>query len=102
MSDSDRIQYKFMIPAPLKAKLEDAAHGNRRSLSAEIIARLESSFTLFDRMERTMDKEDDLRQKILEMQADLTAFMIMGGQDPAEVRKHWEEAAARIRANKKP
>lgn len=40
MSDPERIQYKLMIPAGLKEQLEEAAHGNRRSLSAEIIERL--------------------------------------------------------------
>lgn len=44
MSDDPRIQYKFMIPESLKTALEDAAHDNRRSLSAEIIARLQASF----------------------------------------------------------
>ena len=43
MADDPRLQFKFMIPASLKAKLEDAAHDNRRSLSAEIVARLEES-----------------------------------------------------------
>ncbi|MCW0983066.1 hypothetical protein OK142_19765 [Agrobacterium sp. BT-220-3] len=40
MSDPERIQYKLMVPADLKEQLEEAAHGNRRSLSAEIIERL--------------------------------------------------------------
>lgn len=44
MSEDDRVQYKFMIPASLKARLEEQAHDNRRSLSAEIISRLEQSF----------------------------------------------------------
>jgi hypothetical protein len=39
----ERVQYKFMIPATLKAALENAAEVNRRSLSAEIIDRLENS-----------------------------------------------------------
>lgn len=41
MSGDERVQYKFMIPSGLKARLEEAAHNSRRSLSAEIIARLE-------------------------------------------------------------
>lgn len=44
MSEGIRAQYKFMIPLALKAKLEEAAHANRRSMSAEVIARLEASF----------------------------------------------------------
>lgn len=42
MSD-DRVQYKFMIPVALKEQLEALAKENRRSLSAEIIERLERS-----------------------------------------------------------
>ena len=45
MADEERIQFKFMIPKLLKTALEDAAHENRRSLSAEIVARLEESIT---------------------------------------------------------
>lgn len=40
MSEIERVQYKFMIPVHMKAALEEAAHDNRRSLSAEIISRL--------------------------------------------------------------
>lgn len=48
MSDDPRIQYKFMIPASMKQRLEDAAHENRRSLSAEIISRLETTLEMDD------------------------------------------------------
>lgn len=40
----DRVQFKLLLPAGLKERLEDAAHAERRSVSAEIIARLEASF----------------------------------------------------------
>ena len=40
MSDIERVQYKFMMPVHMKEALEEAAHDNRRSLSAEIISRL--------------------------------------------------------------
>ncbi|MDR2309785.1 MAG: Arc family DNA-binding protein [Brucellaceae bacterium] len=45
MSEEVRVQFKFMIPSSLKLKLEEAAHDKRRSLSAEIIARLENSLS---------------------------------------------------------
>ena len=54
--EKDRIQYKFMIPQELKSLLEDAAHDNRRSLSAEIVARLETSFTLAADAEKAYSK----------------------------------------------
>jgi hypothetical protein len=43
MAKDERVQYKFMIPADLKQRLERAAVDARRSLSAEIILRLEDS-----------------------------------------------------------
>jgi hypothetical protein len=44
MGENERVQFKLMLPADLKVALEDAAHENRRSLSAEIIARLAETF----------------------------------------------------------
>lgn len=43
MSEEERVQFKLMLPADLKAHLEENARINRRSLSAEIIERLEAS-----------------------------------------------------------
>lgn len=40
MSEIERVQFKLMLPVHMKAALEEAAHDNRRSLSAEIIHRL--------------------------------------------------------------
>lgn len=40
----DDHQLKFRVPEGLKGRLEAASAGNRRSLNAEIIARLESTF----------------------------------------------------------
>jgi len=37
-------QFNLRIPAALKAQVEDAAKHNKRSATAEIIARLEASF----------------------------------------------------------
>lgn len=41
MNDQERVHFKIAIPAELKRRLEHQAVDNRRSLSAEIIARLE-------------------------------------------------------------
>lgn len=43
MSRSDP-QVNFRIPAELKAQLEAAAEKNKRSITAELVARLEESF----------------------------------------------------------
>ncbi|MDU4059453.1 MAG: Arc family DNA-binding protein [Pseudomonas oryzihabitans] len=37
-------QFKLRLPAELKAKVEKSATENRRSLNAELVARLEESF----------------------------------------------------------
>lgn len=44
MTDLDRIQYKFMMPRQLRERIEIAAHENRRSVSAEIIATLSEAY----------------------------------------------------------
>lgn len=43
MSRTD-VQVNFRMPAELKAELERAAKENRRSVTAELVARLEASF----------------------------------------------------------
>lgn len=43
MSQSDRVHFKIALPTGLKQRLEHEAVEGRRSLSAEIIARLEAS-----------------------------------------------------------
>lgn len=43
MSRSD-LQVNFRIPAELKKALEDAAERNKRSITAELVTRLEESF----------------------------------------------------------
>lgn len=41
---SEIVQVNFRMPAQLKARLEEAATANHRTLTAEIIDRLEASF----------------------------------------------------------
>lgn len=43
MSEKERVHFKIAIPVDLKQRLEHHAVEGRRSLSAEIIARLEAS-----------------------------------------------------------
>lgn len=44
MSRADQ-QFKLRMPAALRAQVEQAAKDARRSLNAEIVVRLEASFT---------------------------------------------------------
>lgn len=41
----DYTQVNFRIPTKLKEEIEKAAQGNERSITAEIVARLEQSFS---------------------------------------------------------
>jgi len=54
------VQVNFRMPAELKARLEQAAKGNHRSVTAELVARLEESF-----IPRTMDDIGQDRLKSL-------------------------------------
>lgn len=54
-------QFKLRMPLELKARIEQAAKDNRRSLNAEIVARLEESFAL-----RSMDAIEAARPEALE------------------------------------
>lgn len=44
MKDDALVQFKLMLPAGLKRRVEVAAHSTRRSLSQEIVAALEEKF----------------------------------------------------------
>lgn len=44
MKDPESVQFKLMIPAPLKVRMEEKAAHNRRSLSQEIIVALEEKY----------------------------------------------------------
>jgi hypothetical protein len=61
MEKDSRVQYKFNIPLELKEKLEAAASENNRSLSGEVVARLEQAFSVHKRLG---DLEDDTEANI--------------------------------------
>ncbi|UWQ38463.1 hypothetical protein K3552_05490 [Leisingera aquaemixtae] len=44
MKDADLVQFKLMLPALLKARVEEQASLNRRSLSQEIVTALEEKY----------------------------------------------------------
>ncbi|MGP9819181.1 Arc family DNA-binding protein [Salinarimonas sp. NSM] len=76
MSDRLDIQFKIRLSPAMKDRLEAAAHDNRRSVTAEIIARLE----------KTLDDDDHLaemekRLSRLEERVDALDFTT-GTRDP--------------------
>ena len=103
MSDEPRQpqdKYILRLPDGMRERLKKEAEQNKRSLNAEIIARIEASFSLLPKLESVVEREDTLRTSIEELQADLTAFMLLQGQDPATVRDQWRQAASRMAAER--
>lgn len=59
-------QHKLRMPPELKEKLFDSAKKHTRSLNAEIVHRLEESFTI---VQETKDSQQKLIESTLELQA---------------------------------
>lgn len=53
MSENTPIQFKLMLPADLKIRVEEMASLNRRSLSQEIVAALEDKYPTANATEAT-------------------------------------------------
>ncbi len=67
----------FRIPAELKARLEAAATQNRRSITAELIARLESGFCVIvtDEVHRSEPSSTGRALELIEqLRGELIAF----------------------------
>ena len=85
-------QYIVRFPDGMRDRLKDEALKNKRSLNAEIVARLEASFEHSDGVVLEL-KEDDLRKVIIGIMADgasreevREAFRIMGKVAKEELR----------------
>lgn len=65
-------QFKLRIPPALKAQIDQAAAENRRSLNAEIVARLEESFEAKEAQigASTSDPSDQIMQMLSALQAE--------------------------------
>ena len=81
MTDESRIQYKFMIPAGLKAALEESAKLSYRSLSAEIILRLTESVR-----DRKDVSDDPLENETRHLEAEIA--MAESQRMEADMRMH--------------
>lgn len=62
------LHFRLRIPEELKLKIEGAAQSNRRSMTAEIIDRLEASFggeeKLWEEVHRLSDVVEELQSKL--------------------------------------
>lgn len=77
MSDSSKIQFKLMLPSDLKQRLEVSAAEGRRSLSQEIVLRLEHTLgdttindilaqirQMDEQIDRMLETERDTQQRL--------------------------------------
>jgi len=81
MSEKERVHFKIALPVDLKQRMEHEAVENRRSLSAEIIARLEQSFDIVkiasdemrlrERFVKVIERQEDIMTKQSELLDDL-------------------------------
>ncbi|WP_375612370.1 MULTISPECIES: Arc family DNA-binding protein [unclassified Bartonella] len=66
MTKKDRVQFKFLIPIELKNQLEELAEANHRSLTGEILARLEDSVRTTVTLNHLLAMNSEDLKKLLE------------------------------------
>ncbi|MBB4077090.1 hypothetical protein GGR08_001407 [Bartonella fuyuanensis] len=66
MIKKDRVQFKFLIPIELKNQLEELAEANHRSLTGEILARLEDSVRTTVTLNHLLAMNSEDLKKLLE------------------------------------
>lgn len=72
MSESPMVQFKLNMPAKLRERLGDAADKSGRSLTAEVLARLEKSFENDEEWENALQNIDELFAKMDKLEAMVT------------------------------
>lgn len=99
MSEDAKVQYKMLIPAPLKEALEEQAHQNKRSLSQEIIARLQASIDGTSEGLPGADLLADLREERARLEKVLAEYVFLFrtdvGGSPEKVREQFEDIQRR-------
>ena len=95
MAQESTVSFKLNIPVSLKDRLSEAAERSGRSLTSEIVTRLEASISMSDEggldftlesfeqfiLEAIENETSDLRQKVRELE------YIATGRDPYNVNK---------------
>lgn len=82
------LHFRLRIPEALKEKVEEAAEENRRSMTAEIIARLEESFAQPHRLEQLINTIAEQTEKLNEAKV-RTAYL---EESRNELEKRLEKA----------
>lgn len=78
------LHFRLRIPDSLKAQVEQSAQENRRSMTAEIIARLEASFDAPSREEFELTKK--WAQEFLREALDSAVGQILAENPPVETK----------------
>ncbi|WP_082400777.1 Arc family DNA-binding protein [Gemmobacter sp. LW-1] len=60
----DDLHFRLRIPEALKAQLEESAASNNRSVTAEIVSRLERSFSVVPEWENAIENMNDLWKRV--------------------------------------
>lgn len=66
MKSESLVQFKLMLPADLKKRIEERATENRRTLSQEIVSVLERAFPTDEQLIRMSQAAQDLAQLVQE------------------------------------
>ncbi|MCR8551158.1 Arc family DNA-binding protein [Salipiger sp. P9] len=64
MTESATVQFKLNMPASLRERLEEVSEQAGRSVTAEIISRLQASFDQAGHFENAIDNIDDLLTRV--------------------------------------
>lgn len=80
MSKEPVSPYKMNLPTSLKERIEDVARQNGRSLSAEIITRLEKSFESDEEWINALDNINDALSRIETLERQVSDLMYTTGR----------------------
>lgn len=69
MADEPTVPFKLNMPSSLRGRVGESAAKNGRSVTAEIIARLEKSFAVDDEYENALENIEDLWGRVEELEA---------------------------------
>lgn len=79
MSESSMVQFKLNMPAKLRERLGEAANRSGRSLTSEVLARLEKSFADDEDWQNALDNISDALLRIEQLERQVSALQYSAG-----------------------
>jgi plasmid maintenance system antidote protein VapI len=76
----DDLHFRLRIPEALKAQIEQAATANNRSVTAEIVSRLERSFDIVPEWENAIENMHDAIARIDKLESLVQDIQAQAGQ----------------------